>query len=160
MAAKPPHEWAVHVGAQDKPERIDVLDLIAMIRQDWWAEAACRGKFGVMFPDRRKVGAPKAIAKALELCQSCAVRAECAAAGLSESYGIWGGHLREPHSHRRMTVGRCLSDGRWWTTAELALTTGRSEAHVHAQMKKLGHHWPVEMRQDDQGRIEYRREPT
>jgi len=158
MASQPPHEWAVHVGAQDKPDRIDLLDLIAMIRKDWWPEAACRGQYGVMFPDRRKVGAGQAIAKALELCAGCSVRAECAKAGLSESYGVWGGHLREPHQQRRMTVGRCLSDGEWWTTADLALTIGRSEAHVHAQVKKLSHHWSVIMRRDDQGRIEYRRD--
>jgi hypothetical protein len=156
MPAQSPHEYGVHVGAQDKAERIDVFALLAELRQTWWDDAACKGQIHLMFPDKRSTPAAQ-IHRALALCDGCRVRRECAQAGLSESYGIWGGHFREPHKGRRMTVGRCLSDGEWWSSADLAIHVGRSEAHVHAQMKKLAHHWPIICRRVD-GMTEYKRD--
>ena len=158
MPKPEPHEYAVHVGAQDRPDRVDLLELLAMLRRDWWDDAACRGQHGLMFPDRRKTGAATAVAKALELCAGCAVRSQCATAGLSESYGVWGGHFREPHRSRRMTVGNCLLDGRWWSSSDLALTVGRSEAHIRAQIKKLNNRWRIEKRTRG-GQVEYRKVP-
>jgi hypothetical protein len=153
MPPKAPHELAVHVGAQDKAEAVDVLELLALLRKPWWGDAACRGAGAVMFPKRER---PEDLARAYTYCDRCTVIAECRNAGLGESNGVWGGHFREPHRSRRMTVGNCLLDGRWWSTADLALTVGRSEAHIRAQIKKLGNRWRIEVRTVDDD-TEYRK---
>lgn len=153
MPKPEPHEYAVHVGAQDKADRVDLLELLALLRRDWWADAACRGAGPVMFPRRDR---PEDVAAAYAYCDRCSVIEECRDAGLGESNGVWGGHFREPHRSRRMTVGNCLLDGRWWSSSDLALTVGRSEAHIRAQIKKLGNRWRIEKRTRG-GQVQYRK---
>lgn len=56
-------------------------------RPAWHSEAACRGRDpDLWFPVGRE---PADEARAA--CATCRVRAECAEAGRSERFGIWGG---------------------------------------------------------------------
>ena len=142
------HLYGVHAGYVPT-EKVDLVELIAAMRADWYDDAACRGRHHEFFPDRRELGAGQRIRAAIEVCQTCPVREDCAQAGLNESFGIWGGYLREPVPDRRLTVGYFLKDGQWWSVPDLALAIGRSEAHVRAQVKKLGHRWAINVRTID-----------
>lgn len=55
----------------------------------WMADANCRGlNPGLFYPQR---GDNAAMAAAKAVCAGCLVRDECAAAGLTERWGVWGG---------------------------------------------------------------------
>jgi WhiB family transcriptional regulator, redox-sensing transcriptional regulator len=63
---------------------------------DWQRNGACRGRDSAQFfhPDgERGASRMRREAAAKALCQSCPVRAECAAHALAarEPYGVWGG---------------------------------------------------------------------
>ena len=72
---------------------------------DWRRRAACKGRTVEMFPIRAVE-----VRQALRVCLGCAVRAECAAAGQHEPYGVWGGlsaHERgyaDPSMRRRRSA--------------------------------------------------------
>lgn len=149
------HLWAEHVGAQDQPERVDLLELLLAFKPAWHAHAACRGRTDLMFPTAPAAKAK--LAEALVLCKRCPVSSECRDAGMEMSYGIWGGALREPSRRRDATVGGQLRAGEWWSVEDLAVVTGRSVAHVHAQVRKLEHRWTIEVKQRG-GIVFYRRQ--
>lgn len=67
----------------------DLPDLAGLFTpQPWVTDAACRGMNpDVFFPAR---GEPTAAAKAI--CRECPVQTECAAYGMGEKFGIWGGN--------------------------------------------------------------------
>jgi len=149
------HHYGVHAGYVPT-ERVDLVAMMERLRADWWDDAACRGRYDEFFPDRRQFGAAVRIREAIATCQTCPVKIECAEAGRDESYGIWGGYLREPTPDRRLTVGYFLKDGDWWSVTDLALMIGRSEAHVRAQVKKLEHRWRIQVRRIGED-VQYRR---
>jgi hypothetical protein len=66
-------------------------------------DAACRGMdtgdwFAFPLVD------PRAVRRALAVCWSCPVRAECLQAGMGEEFGVWGGTL--PEQRHNMRGGR------------------------------------------------------
>ena len=63
------------------------LEQLVAQRPDWHKRAACRGAG----PDRFYVERGGDLRPAREMCAECSVIAECAAAGQTERYGIWGG---------------------------------------------------------------------
>ncbi len=66
----------------------------------WWRSAACRGRGPDMFFPT--VGEP--VDPALEVCSGCPVVAQCADAGESERFGIWGGLSGKRRKERRRSV--------------------------------------------------------
>lgn len=113
-----------------------VLDLAQ--RPAWHADAACRGRHDLMFP---AVGAISDAA--YELCARCTVRSECAEAGRTEQYGVWGGVHRDRGSvrHRgRPPLRAAIIDHLardWHTVAELARLLPASGAHVSRLVVEL-----------------------
>jgi len=76
------------------PDRED--DLRFFERPAWHAEAACRGLHAeggpnTFFPEGKNMAAVREHRAARAICDSCPVTEQCAAAGLGEYYGIWGG---------------------------------------------------------------------
>jgi len=66
----------------------------------WKADAKCRGIApALFFPERG--GESRA---AQEICASCPVKEPCAAAGLWETHGIWGGTTE----HQRRVIRRSV----------------------------------------------------
>lgn len=59
----------------------------------WFVNARCRGTNPeLFFPDKRSGWAvTETVAQARRTCAECPVRIDCAAEGMSEVYGIWGG---------------------------------------------------------------------
>lgn len=53
----------------------------------WQQDAACRGLTHLFYRD----GGDRSYRQARVVCATCPVRAECAAAGMDESDGMWGG---------------------------------------------------------------------
>lgn len=49
-------------------------------------------------------------AEAVALCKSCPFRADCAASGLSEEFGVWGGMEPENLSRQRVVRARLRSE--------------------------------------------------
>lgn len=72
----------------------------------WQDHAECRGLTHLFYPP---VDAPKsAYTRARAICATCPVRAECAAEGMSESHGMWGGLApRERAGGRRRSGAVC-----------------------------------------------------
>lgn len=78
---------------------LDLPDLVGLFTpQPWVADAACRGMNpDVFFPAR---GEPTDGAKAI--CADCPVQTQCAAYGMGDRHGIWGGlSERERRTIRR-----------------------------------------------------------
>lgn len=70
--------------------------------RSWVKRAACRGMDpSLFFPER---GENEKVDKAKEICQSCAVRDECAEYGLYEQKGFWGG--TSPMARRKLRKER------------------------------------------------------
>ncbi len=68
-------------------------------RPAWQQHAACRGMgTDLFFPTP---GQEAKIRKAKAVCASCPVRADCADAGLTEVFGIWGGRGEPTRRARR-----------------------------------------------------------
>lgn len=62
----------------------------------WREDAACKGRTDLFFPAHRERGPAKLARemKALAMCQTCTVQAECrrdAVADPEHAYGIWAG---------------------------------------------------------------------
>lgn len=68
--------------------------------RDWMKRAACRGMDTSMwFPEK---GDTRPYNKAMQICNTCLVRPECAEYGAYERYGIWGGmNLKQRQSTRK-----------------------------------------------------------
>lgn len=67
--------------------------LSLLVRPEWHANAACKGKSHLFYPPENTpkselVGYTK---RAQALCETCPVKAPCLEAGREEVYGIWGG---------------------------------------------------------------------
>ena len=77
---------------------MNALELVGLYsRQTWIGHAACRGIGpALMYPNR---GDQSATTKAM--CATCPVRTECAEAGQSEYFGIWGGEDAEQRAANR-----------------------------------------------------------
>jgi WhiB family redox-sensing transcriptional regulator len=70
-------------------------------RPEWHQAAACRGVgTDVFFPERGE-----SVVAAWAYCDRCPVRAECAAAGLTEHHGIWGGRSEPRRRRLRRAAG-------------------------------------------------------
>jgi len=65
---------------------LDALDVL-LARPAWHRDAACRGHGPADFYVDRGGGYDDA----RRLCAGCPVAAQCAEAGLSERWGLWGG---------------------------------------------------------------------
>jgi hypothetical protein len=76
-------------GADRPTSAEDILDLLDALRPAWHAQAACRGQTDVMFPVSEP-GRRADTSAAQALCERCPVQAECADAGRTERYGVWG----------------------------------------------------------------------
>jgi WhiB family redox-sensing transcriptional regulator len=66
------------------------------LRPDPWPDrAACKAANpAIFFPpgeDNRSIDRQPDYSAAKAICATCDVRAECAAAGANERYGVWGG---------------------------------------------------------------------
>ena len=143
---------------QDQVEVFDVEALLEAARPAWHARANCRGMTDAMFPKSR-TGVPSHLlwSEATAVCAACTVIRECAEAGRNESYGVWGGDVKQPRRLRTITVGDCLRDGNWWPMPTLAWTTEQADDQVRAQMRSLRTRgWQIESRLRA-GDIEYRR---
>ena len=64
----------------------------------WHQHAACRGMGDLFFPN---VGESNRSREARAVCAGCPVRTECAAAGLWEADGVWGGMTETARRHAR-----------------------------------------------------------
>jgi WhiB family redox-sensing transcriptional regulator len=77
-------------GEWDDEQYSDVFDLLA--RPAWHRQAACRGlavdgnEPNPFFPNRGDWAR-----QAAEVCSGCQVKTECAEAGMSQKFGVWGG---------------------------------------------------------------------
>ena len=82
------------VGGEDL---VSALELIAalMARPAWQARARCRGYGPEAFFDDPE--------RAAATCAGCPVRSECAKAGMSERFGVWGG-LSERERRRKVEL--------------------------------------------------------
>jgi hypothetical protein len=71
----------------------DAVDLDAierlLQRPAWMADAACRGKVELFYPDGEATD--PAVEEARQICAGCPVAGPCAEAGRHEKYGIWAG---------------------------------------------------------------------
>jgi hypothetical protein len=67
----------------------------------WEDLAACKGKTALFFPEEGESYGP-----ALVICRACPVRAECAAAGVRERFGCWGGETPLVRAERRRDPAR------------------------------------------------------
>lgn len=84
------------VNTEDPDPRLELLmanhdpaDVLTVLlgRPSWHRQAACRGLGpDAFFPERGR-----STDAALEVCERCAVEAECREAGSTELYGVWGG---------------------------------------------------------------------
>lgn len=78
----------------------------------WMERAACKGLYGLFFPERgESLSEPRAV------CASCPVRAECdayATAG-EEKWGVWAGkserQRRKERSERSAVERACAAEG-------------------------------------------------
>ena len=79
----------------------------------WRTNAACRGADSNLFIPDRGANGVAAVEKALAICATCTVRAECLEEALSrpELLGVWGGrtpterrYLRKDHAHEHGTT--------------------------------------------------------
>jgi hypothetical protein len=74
-------------------------------RPKWQQAAACRGKGpDPWFPGGTQGRTTERLVseqEAVELCERCPVRVECAEAGMREKWGVWGGVLRDRATTRR-----------------------------------------------------------
>lgn len=73
--------------------------------EDWFSKGNCNGKdTSMFFPDTGDTTTAK---KAMTLCKSCPVRAECLAYAINnnEIFGVWGGFT----VRRRRKVRKSLS---------------------------------------------------
>lgn len=67
-----------------------ISDLLDLLRQDWWDDAACRGSDPDLFWPSR--GGPEDVrAEAKAVCATCTVQPTCLEEHLWEKGGIWGG---------------------------------------------------------------------
>lgn len=140
MTVRPldPAVIATDRGADRPTSAEDILDLLDALRPAWHADAACRGRHDLMFP---AVGAISDAA--YELCARCTVRSECAEAGRTEQYGVWGGVHRDRGSvrHRgRPPLRAAIIDHLardWHTVAKLARLLPASGAHVSRLVVEL-----------------------
>jgi WhiB family transcriptional regulator, redox-sensing transcriptional regulator len=84
----------------------------------WDADAPCRGKTHIFFPDRSSgVGPHRLFAEAKAICAQCPLRAQCLDAALawenpSERNGVWGGlspKERAREAARRRRIDRAFT---------------------------------------------------
>ena len=66
-------------------------------KSQWMQRANCRGQTARMFPEQT-------YRDAVTVCHGCPVRRECAEAGQSEAWGVWGGvgKVRNRHRSKRL----------------------------------------------------------
>jgi hypothetical protein len=67
------------------------------VRPSWHELAVCRGLDDLMFPVSTT---PKAVAEAAAVCRHCEVFAECQAAAVNETAGIWAAELHTRYPRR------------------------------------------------------------
>ena len=92
----------------------------------WRTNAACRGADSNLFIPDRGANGVAAVEKALAICATCTVRAECLEEALSrpELLGVWGGktaverrYMRKDHAHEHGTTTGysrgCRCDACW-----------------------------------------------
>ena len=149
---------AAEIPWQDPTDVLDITALLEAARPAWHARANCLGMTEAMFPKSRTGVASHVMwAEATAVCAACTVILECAEAGRDETFGVWGGDVKQPRRLRTVTVGDCLRDGNWWPMPTLAWTVEMPETQVRAQMRALKTRgWQIESRLR-RGDIEYRR---
>jgi hypothetical protein len=149
---------AAEIPWQDPTDVLDITALLEAARPSWHARANCLGMTEAMFPKSRTGVASHVVwAEATAVCAACTVIRECAEAGRDETFGVWGGDVKQPRRLRTVTVGDCLRDGNWWPMPTLAWTVEMPETQVRAQMRALKTRgWQIESRLR-RGDIEYRR---
>jgi hypothetical protein len=149
---------AAEIPWQDPTDVLDITALLEAARPAWHARANCLGMTDAMYPKSRTGVASHVLwAEATAVCAACTVIRECGEAGRDESYGVWGGDVKQPRRLRTVTVGDCLRDGNWWPMPTLAWTTEQTDEQVRVQMRSLRTRgWQIESRLRS-GDIEYRR---
>ena len=66
-----------------------IYRLTSLKEREWMDRAACKGMDpNLFFPERGDI---KGVNKAIDICNSCPVKAECREYGDMETVGIWGG---------------------------------------------------------------------
>jgi len=125
----------------DRPTSFeDILDLLDALRPAWHADAACRGQTDVMFPVSEP-GRRADTSAAQALCERCPVQAECAEAGRSEKYGVWGGtgsgSRRMRQRERSAAIQQILADGEWHSTGDIAAHVNGDLSTVHRSLVGL-----------------------
>lgn len=123
-------------GTPDPSEERDGRDFLAST--GWRQLAACRGCNPAMFfPER---GDSQGVAKALEICESCPVIAECLNENLFEDDGIFGGTSGRQRRRMRSRMGQVRScrtceslfqrrhPGQWYCSAPCRLLANRRES--------------------------------
>ena len=125
-------------GADRPTSAEDILDLIENLRPAWHADAACRGQTAVMFPVAEHGHRPDTTA-ARALCERCPVTGECAEAGRSEKYGVWGGTGSGSGRQRERSaaIQQILADGEWHSTGDIAQQINGHLSTVHRSLVGL-----------------------
>lgn len=81
------HERCVTVANMVGAPTVELPEVLAGVRPDWHAHAACAGVGADAFFPEDEQPAPWV----LDLCSGCIVARECAEAGARQSSGVWGG---------------------------------------------------------------------
>ena len=127
-------------GADRPTSAEDILDLLDALRPAWHAQAACRGQTDVMFPVSEP-GRRADTSAAQALCERCPVQAECADAGRTERYGVWGaggsGSERVRQRERSAAIRDVLADGEWHSTSDIAQHLKNHLSTVHRSLVGL-----------------------
>ena len=142
MTVRPldPAVIATDRGADRPTSAEDILDLLDALRPAWHAQAACRGQTDVMFPESEP-GRRADTSAAQALCERCPVQAECADAGRTERYGVWGaggsssGRVRQ--RERSAAIRDALADGEWHSTSDIAQHLKNHLSTVHRSLVGL-----------------------
>ena len=142
MTVRPldPAVIATDRGADRPTSAEDILDLLDALRPAWHAQAACRGQTDVMFPVSEP-GRRADTSAAHALCDRCPVTGECAEAGRSEKYGVWGGtgsgSRRMRQRERSAAIREVLADGDWHSTGDIAQHLKGHLSTVHRSLVGL-----------------------
>lgn len=135
------------VGLHQATTAEELLELIDTLRPAWHARAACHGMTEVMFPVG-DVGQSPYVAGAIAVCDRCPVRSECAAAGRSETHGVWGGQRHRRNDWRGPTQRAALeamSDGQWWTAVSVGKWLSVTDVAARKALNRLRDLGVVEM---------------
>ncbi len=113
-----------------------------MSRPDWFDDAECRGMDpDVFFPAFGNGGH-----EAKQVCARCPVATQCAEAGASEEFGVWGGQsAMEGHNGRARTttyvrletVLVTLREHRWLTPRQIGDRLGMSREAAARALYRL-----------------------